>query len=278
MSVYVKKFVDKGMVISVEARCSGPLSLLLGVSKVGVSSGVKMGCGGGCVFEGLEKGVIGGLAQHSDEVGGVVWLWFPVDLRGGGSNWVTVKDSVTNLGVLTDMVVVHGDGGPLEVGSGGDAGVPSVHGPFAAPAGDAEGFVLVTIGEVKETGRGGWGSRGRVEHCCLEKIRVGDLSDVVVLKEGLGWAADDGLAEVKAGCPGCRGFIVAPCFTVVVDVGVPFGCGVAGGPRPPLFPAEVSERVCCVVRFLDRRLRSAGGVALSWGGGRAGDKHVLRIG
>ena len=60
-----------------------------------------------------------------------------------------VVDTVPDLGIEVYVVVMHGCGDPLDVcHCCGGVGV-LVQGAFVAPAGDVEGLVLATIGEVQ---------------------------------------------------------------------------------------------------------------------------------
>ena len=71
-----------------------------------------------------------------------------MDGGSGLSDWGGVVDTVPQLCVEADVVVVHGGRGPLDVGNGcaGLAVVLCV--AFASPACDVERLVLATIGEV----------------------------------------------------------------------------------------------------------------------------------
>jgi hypothetical protein len=100
--------------------------------------------------------------------------------------------------------------------------------PFVAQARDAEGLVLVPIGQVEESGRRGRVSCKRVEGSFAQLIRVGVFGDIVVFEEALGSAvANPVLAEVESGLPGVGVAVAAPGLLVVIGVG-------EGGPDPPL--------------------------------------------
>ena len=124
------------------------MPLLLLVCEVIVLPGVGVGGVRRGSFEGLNKLVVGFLAQNFTEVGGKVGLGFPVNSGGGLCKGGAVVYIVPQLCVQADVVVVHGGRGPLDVGNGcaGLAVVLCV--AFASPACDVERLVLATIGEV----------------------------------------------------------------------------------------------------------------------------------
>ena len=140
-------------------------------------------------------------------------LGFPVNGRGGLSDWGAGMNTVPQLCVEADVVVVHGGGGPLDVGDGRAGWIVFLCVPFASPAGDVEGLVLVAIGEMEEPGRGCRGVCGGVEDSIPQFVRVGSFGYAIVAEEAGGSAmSDPGFAEVEAGCPRVGALVASPRF------------------------------------------------------------------
>ena len=84
---------------------------------------------------------------------------------------------------MADVFVVHCGGRPLDMHDRGARLVVVIEVSFVAQARDAEGLVLVPLGQVEESGRRGGVSCKRVKGSFAQLIGVGGFGDLVVFEK-----------------------------------------------------------------------------------------------